>query len=194
MTDKIIPQCSIADCSKKAITRTFCNKHYLRWRTHGKDGMIFDRDRPLADRFWERVDVSGGASACWIWQGLCTPFGYGKMTVKRRAIVAHRLAWFLTYGKMPTLCLLHSCDNPPCVNPAHLREGTKAENTAERDLRKRTARGSQAGQSKLTESMVRDIRQKLSEGTSGADLGRMYSVNKETIYHIASGRSWKHVE
>lgn len=88
----------------------------------------------LAERFWARVDTSGGLFACWPWLGGRTPGGYGQMwrdgTTVRVSHVALELA-----GRplSPGLEALHSCDNPPCANPAHLSEGTHAINIAERD-------------------------------------------------------------
>lgn len=84
--------------------------------------------RPLADRFWEKVDKSGGPDACWPWLGGQYPSGYGKIRGSDgEYLLAHRVAWTLANG--PTeLDVLHRCDNPPCCNEAHLFDGTQAEN------------------------------------------------------------------
>jgi hypothetical protein len=78
--------------------------------------------------FWTAVDQSGGSDACWPWQRHRNPEGYGvtKLAGFRRA---HRLAWCLTNGPIPDgMLVCHTCDNPPCCNPAHLFLGTESDN------------------------------------------------------------------
>lgn len=66
---------------------------------------------------------------CWEWQSGRVPDGYGDLSVDGKHYSAHRLAWELWNGAVPAgLCVLHTCDNPPCVNPAHLWLGTKSDN------------------------------------------------------------------
>jgi hypothetical protein len=75
--------------------------------------------RKAEKRFWDKV-VCGNENDCWLWQGCVVRGGYGQMRFNGKHIYAHRFSFFLTYGRMPELDILHSCDNPRCVNPHHI--------------------------------------------------------------------------
>jgi hypothetical protein len=97
------------------------------------------------------------------------------------------------YGEIPTdRRVLHSCDVPGCVNPAHLRLGTDADNVADKVLRNRQAVGRRSPSAKLTPDQVLAIR-----ATGGAmthrALGAMYGVSKTVVGQILHGRKWKHL-
>jgi hypothetical protein len=87
----------------------------------------------LADRFWSKVDRSGGEDACWLWMASRTTTGYGQISIGRRGegmAKAHRVAFTLTYGPIPDgLVIDHLCRNPLCVNPIHLECVSSRENT-----------------------------------------------------------------
>ena len=81
------------------------------------------------ERFWARVDRSGGPGACWPFSGDKIR-GYGRYTTSgHRTVVAHRYAFELTRGPIPAgLDLDHLCRNKACCNPAHLEPVTRTEN------------------------------------------------------------------
>lgn len=95
--------------------------------------------------FWEKVDKSGGIDACWIWTaGLRNQ--YGNFWDGMNNVGAHVFSYTLAHGFIPNgLYVCHSCDNPRCVNPAHLWLGTNADNTHDRDLKGRNASGDRNG-------------------------------------------------
>ena len=76
---------------------------------------------------------------CWEWKRSKTKFGYGQFTVNKIHILAHRMAYAIFYGEVPTsLCVLHRCDNPSCVNPEHLFLGTYLDNNRDMSLKRRS--------------------------------------------------------
>jgi hypothetical protein len=83
------------------------------------------------ERFWSLVAVTANPEKCWEWTRSIGDRGYGSVRVKKKTWHTHRLAWSLANGRMPTLYILHSCDNKRCCNPNHLREGTQLENVRE---------------------------------------------------------------
>jgi hypothetical protein len=82
------------------------------------------------ERFWSKVSKSDG---CWLWIAYRDEKGYGAFGFKGKVQRAHRVAYELALGPIaPGMHVLHSCDNPSCVNPSHLRLGTHADNMRDR--------------------------------------------------------------
>lgn len=145
--------------------------------------------------FWDKVDIVGD-DECWEWTMSVTKDGHGCATHCKKSIPAHRLAYTLTY---PDICILgkvvrHTCDNPACCNPTHLRIGTHADNVQDRVSRDRSACGSCNGRSKLTEYDVVRVIQLLHSGKhTMTELSTMYAVDRKVIYDIDKGVTWKKV-
>jgi len=131
---------------------------------------------------------------CWVWMGYLDKHGYGSFHWEGRSITkpAYQAAWWLYKGK-PRGVLRHTCDNPWCVNPSHLLEGTQLDNIQDMLDRNRQARGERAGSSVLTEEEVRAIRNLSAQGVSGKALAKQYGVNASCICKIVKGYSWKHL-
>lgn len=91
--------------------------------------------KTLEERFFAKVRKT---DTCWEWIGAKSWTGYGHIRFNGVVRKSSRVIWQLTYGDIPKgLCVLHSCDNPSCVNPAHLRLGTQKENVLEMHSKKR---------------------------------------------------------
>lgn len=89
--------------------------------------------------------------------------------------------------------VLHGCDNPPCVNPAHLRPGDHLENVDDMMSRDRHVRGSRNGHSKLTEVEVQEIRRRADAGELHRLIAADYGVSRSRVTTIASRKDWRHV-
>ena len=95
--------------------------------------------KTIDQKLWDRCEkVENG---CWEWSGSRNPAGYGTIGVHRSSRLAHRVAWEETNGPIPDgLFVLHSCDNPCCINPAHLWIGNHDDNM--KDMIKKGRSGS----------------------------------------------------
>lgn len=150
--------------------------------------------------FWAKVQKSG-PDDCWPWTrkrnsdgyGLFARRGFGQKGLPRW--YAHRMAWALAKGDPGEMCVLHSCDNPPCCNPAHLFLGTRSDNNRDRDLKGRRRNGGPGGKKKLTAHDVREIRTRYSAGgVSQHRLGVEYGVHQTTILAVLRRKTWEHVD
>ena len=152
-----------------------------------------DQRGELERKFWSKVIKSSG---CWIWNGAKFTNGYGAFSRGRKLglIRAHRFSYMLAHGNIPNgLCVLHSCDVPTCVNPGHLWLGTDHDNSVDRGVKGRTARGSKINKSKLHESQVLLIRNLRHKGISPVTIGKQFGVSRKTIWSVTSGKTWLHV-
>ena len=151
------------------------------------------------ERFWSKVDIRG-PDECWEWKAGKFNSGYGCFRDGLKQRTTHRVAWELTNGFIPRdpgyhgICVCHHCDNPACVNPAHLFLGTHGDNMRDRDEKGRASGGSLRGGahpgSRLTEIDVQCIRYWLREGYAMRAIGRAFGVHSVTIRDIKIGRSW----
>jgi len=105
-------------------------------------------------------------------------------------VLAHRISYIEHHGPIPDgLHVLHSCDNPPCINPDHLRVGTNDDNMRDRAERNRHARlfGERNPRAKLTESDVLAIRL---SSLPQKELAARYAVSQSNISVIKRRESW----
>ena len=149
----------------------------------------------LEQRFWSKVDMSGGLFECRPWTGARVRGSYGRIAVGGRSVKAHRLALSMSLGRPlgDGMHACHSCDNPPCCNPAHLFEAPGVDNIADRHLKRRDAIGSRNGRARLTEDRVRVIRRMRSEGMCPTAISQALAVPVPTVKNVTSRRSWRHV-
>jgi len=145
-------------------------------------------------RFWSKVEM-GKPDECWEWRAYRNQDGYGKYMLNGRVESAHRIAWQMNWGDIPDgLCVCHRCDNPACINPAHLYLATHQENMD--DMREKGRAKGHPGEenykAKLTTEQVKEIRRSYKGGYGEAiKTAKKYGVSTSTIQRIASGVLWK---
>lgn len=147
--------------------------------------------RPLAERVASRTDRSGGVDACWPWLAGASN-GRGKINVDGKKINASRAAWIVANGRpIPGgMFVCHRCDNPICVNPAHLFLGTHKDNMADM-RRKGRGLGARRRNAKLSLSRVAKLRQLSAAGWSQRRIARRFGVTQSIVWRVLSGRGWR---
>jgi hypothetical protein len=142
-------------------------------------------------------------NGCWVWTASddgC--FGYGKFYSRffRKRVRTHRFAFFLAHGRVTEFSVCHTCDNPKCVNPGHLFEGTQSDNMADMTTKGRHGmlgregkRGSTNAKAKLTEELIPVVIGRLAKGRNSQRLARQMGINGRTLRSIALGETWQHV-
>lgn len=136
-------------------------------------------------QFWSNVD-QGPPDECWPWTGYLEKDGYGQFFFDGRMRPAHELALTFATGEVrhPSLDTCHSCNNPPCCNPQHLRFDTRASNVADA-----VAAGTMRGKTgKLSAGEIGTIRLRLDAGARQQDLANHYGVSNSLISMIHTGR------
>lgn len=125
------PPCTVDQCDRPLRVNDVCEMHWIRMNRHGSYDL---RPTIVADRFWDKVTTSQ-AGECWEWKGSRNKYGYGRFTLTDKPTVrllSHRMAYILSTGEdVRGLVVRHTCDNPPCCNPAHLIPGSLADNVAD---------------------------------------------------------------
>lgn len=184
-----IKSCSVDGCDLPHLARGFCQNHYMQLRRR-KSPLVAPIKRQTAQQYIEsRSHKSGG---CWLWMGT-TRAGYGRATWRGKQRQAHALSWESVNGAVPPgLQINHLCHRRNCVNPGHLYAGTQVENM--RDMkeagRAKSYRGSENGNSKITEADVLLIR---SSSERAKPLAGRLCVSESLIRAIRTRQVWRHV-
>lgn len=127
--------CSSPECQTKHYAKGYCYKHWSRLHRHGTTDLAVSgvghwmslRDRLLSQ------SIPEPNTGCWLWLGKLDRKGYAKVWRDGKEVVASRASYETFNGPLPDGAnALHACDNPPCINPAHLFPGSNMDNIADR--------------------------------------------------------------
>jgi hypothetical protein len=140
-------------------------------------------------RFFDKIKQT---ISCWLWMASTDSDGYGRFWMEGKHNQAHRVAVRLDGRDPEGKVVRHTCDVPHCVNPAHLRLGTHADNVADRQRRDRQAKGGRNGRAKLCADDIPTIRRRV-ECEPVAHIAREYEVSPRAIRKIRDRETWKHV-
>lgn len=150
--------------------------------------------------FWSKVDIKKNAKECWIWSGAKKPSGYGNIKVDGKYKLAHRVAFEIINGKIPTKYIVcHTCDNPSCCNPYHLMLGTTKSNAVDMLIKNRQKKfdikntGERNHNSKLNNEKVKQIRSLHSKGKTMKDISKMFGVSPTTIRSVILEKTWRSI-
>lgn len=145
------------------------------------------------DRFWSKVDRRGDDD-CWNWTANSHQRGYGVFWFEGRNVRAHRLAleWHSGPPPFPDAMALHSCDNPSCCNPTHLRWGSAKDNKDDQILRKGPLHGEASPSAVIDSEIVSSIYRMRLNGLTASEISDRLGLPKTLVMNVYTGRSWSH--
>jgi len=150
--------------------------------------------KTILERFMDKVELIP-FHTCWEWTAGLFSNGYPQFWLNGTNRMGNRVSYELFIGPIPGgLVICHSCDNPTCVNPAHLWAGTMADNHKDRNNKGRQATGEKHGSSKLSLAQVIQIRTRLRNGERGCNLCKEFGVRDAVISKIGKRQIWKQKE
>jgi DNA-binding NarL/FixJ family response regulator len=146
------------------------------------------------ENFWRNVDIKS-KDECWPWMKGKTRMGYGTFWHEGKSMRANRLALIFS-GDLPpyeSALSLHSCDNPSCCNPNHLRWGTQAENMSDTVLRKRAPFGERGGNASIKEETAEKIMKMRVDGFIVPEIAESLGLSNALVMGVYTGRSWSYL-
>lgn len=197
-------QCLAQPCDANMETscRGYCMRHYRRLLKYGDPYEVaftylkFD-SVDLELHFWRQASLTANDEKCWEWQGDADKDGYGRIRIDGKRFRAHRLAFFFEHKRHPSddLQVLHSCDNPCCINPKHLREGTPQDNADDVKARHRqyVSPTEKHYNAELEPDTVRYVKRQKQLGRENIAIARELDISNKMVWDIDHGKSWKHI-
>ena len=140
--------------------------------------------KSMAQRIADRVVVA--ETGCWLWTGAKASNGYGSVRIRGKGKSAHAAAYTELVGMVPCgKLLMHTCDRRACVNPAHLRVGTAAENTA--DMMRKGRHSGHRLRLRLSDDAVTTVLSMCSHGISQQAVANAFGVSQTTVSKLVRG-------
>jgi hypothetical protein len=158
----------------------------LCYRAYHRENKTFN-----AHYFFRRIHKT---DTCWLWTGHLNAKGYGVIAYKGKSFLAHRLSWILEHGdidKGQFAC--HRCDNPACVNPAHLFLSDQKGNMADMVAKGRSPKmkGTMNGRAKLTPEKAAKLRARYAAGGIGLRrLAADFGISLTQTSRVVKGSHW----
>ena len=193
-------KCSIDNCGDDRHTGNLCAKHYGRFQRNGDPLLLQRRPSNLNDNemlAWMKLQaraVNGRLETpCMEWQSFWGEEKYGSVHYRGKMVGAHRLAYALATGAdIDGQMIRHRCDNPPCINPDHLEQGTQADNSHDAINRSRQVTGETDGNASLTNLQAREIREIYSTGKAKQrEIADTYGVSRASISRIVNNKAYR---
>lgn len=142
------------------------------------------------ERFWAHVDKDGAKildTQCWEWTRPRTLRGYGVFFMNSTYRAAHRASWQLHQGDIGDLCVLHRCDNPPCIRPDHLFLGTFDDNNKDKAKKGRAPKGEGHKSTKVSDQAILEIRKRAAAGESHRVIAEDYDLSQGYTSRVVRG-------
>lgn len=182
-------KCTVAGCSRDHFGLGYCASHYKRFKLYGDP--LAGRTEKGAALAWLRQHVRHEGDECLLWPFPSKHRGYGITRFRGRSRAASNIMCILAHGEPVGAAIeaAHSCGNPSCCNPNHLRWATRTENEHDRFAHGTSNRGERNGMSKITSevaAVIRSLRGRLPQKQVAAQFGIAIS----TVSQIQSGKRW----
>jgi hypothetical protein len=181
--------CKVDGCKNPVKTLSLCSKHYMKLYRYGDEN---HKGNMCGDELSKKLkNVSINEHGCWEWLKGLNSNGYGTIYHNGKKQYVHRLSYSLHVRTLrANEIILHSCDNPKCINPDHLISGTQQDNINDAKNKGRMARGERISKI-LTSEQVAEIRKMKAEGQKRGHVAMCFGLKKSTLDAIWSGRNWK---
>jgi len=195
---KINRECSVDGCQKSFYCKGYCHSHYDRMRRYGAltpARSYRSPKTPITYLWMQENSVVDKKTGCIEWGKYRDTNNYGMVAYRGRLRKASRVAWELVNGPIDIgMCVLHHCDNPPCINIDHLWVGTHAQNMADCKAKDRHTPGERNGYAKLTNCSVFQIRLLIENQTfTQTHIAKMFGVGDAEISRIKHRTRWAHI-
>lgn len=179
--------CTVDGCNEFYFAKNYCRDHYSSLVRKRKGSITYEK-RGIKKKFVEQFLSSHFTEDCVNWPFKKDPRGYGFLSVDKKKWFAHRYVLYLVTGGNPLeMDCCHSCGNPSCVNPRHLRWDTHKENMRDAVKHGRSTRGRKNAQAKLTREQVRSIRE---DERSQVKIAKDYGISRSYVSTLKARKTW----
>jgi hypothetical protein len=186
-------RCAIDGCDRALFAKGFCNSHYKRMRRHG-DPLAGGTQQGVPLKWLQDHMLAPATDGCTAW-----PFakvaGYGSVRVAGKSELVHRFVCQSAHGEPPSPRheAAHSCGNPICCNPRHLRWATPKENCSDKKLHGTQPVGERVGGSRLTEADVIEMRRLRRKGVTYQSIADKFKHELGATRRVIIGETWSHL-